>query len=136
MTEIVASLCFDGNVLISSSLLQLLKGELKLQTLAPSQITAGKKWGDKKPKENLNRKAYITTYHFTSFLLPEMVQFLSLQVGGRLENYSHRTDMLPTLFSSYLKGKINQCRQIVVIDISFITCNVVAARSDYLLTQQ
>jgi len=110
------------------------------------QILADKKGKTRNLKGNLNQKAYIPTGSLLSYcqkyfffiiiiiiiiISPEI--FLSLQRGGRLENYSQRTDTLPSLFPHILRQK-NQCTQIVVTDISFIICSVVAAKSDYAMT--
>lgn len=100
ISEIITSLCFGGNVLISYSLLQLLR--FRYWPLHRHRLV--KKWGDIKSKENLNVKVYNSS---SSSLLPEVVLFLSLQRVDRLVSSIHPVDILaPTLFPLILKGEI------------------------------
>lgn len=101
ISEIITSLCFDRNVLISSSLLQL----LRFRHWPLHRHWLVKKWGDKKPKENLNHKVYMLTCSSSSSLLPEV--YLLLQRVDRLVSYTHKVDIVPlTLFPLILKGEI------------------------------
>lgn len=103
VSEIIASLCFDRNILILSFLLQL----LRFIHWPLHRLWLVKKWGDKKSKENHDLKAYTPTCSSTSSLLPKVVLFLSLQRGDRLVSYTHRVVILPpTLFPHILKGEI------------------------------